>query len=174
MNPIKKILNKFRNREQVFDPKIYPTRDVVLLTTESDVDMLPCKVHDDHTVEYKIGSRKTRKVKVKEKPSIFTIPLKQIWPHPVFKFWAPRRQRYRAYIAQKEGEFTHNPNTTGVSIENTKKFEEVLKLEGQMIEAHLTREAVKDMKDQRKQWFEYIPYMAMGLMGVAIVFIMNG
>lgn len=170
---IKKFLSRFR-KEKEFEPKLYPTRDVVLVTTKSDIVMKPCKVNDDNTVEFKTGSRKSKKVKVHHKPSIFTLPLRAIWPHPFLKYWAPRRQHYRAYTLQKEGEFTHNPDTTGVTKESKKRFEEALKLEGEVIEAHLTREAVKDMKDTRSQWFDYIPYICMAAMGVLIVFIMNG
>lgn len=161
-------------RKEVFEPKLYPARDCVMVTTKSDIELIPCVVGADNTVEYKIGSRAKRKVRANIKPSILTLPLRAIWPHALLKYWAPRRQRYRVFTAQKEGEFTHNPNTTGVTKESKKRFEEALKLEGEVIEAHLTREAVKDMKDQRKSWFDYIPYICMAVMGVLIVWIMNG
>jgi hypothetical protein len=175
-NPLKFVINKIRRKKDTgeeFNPKLYPARDCVMITTESDIDLFPCKVLSNHTIKFKIG-RETRTAKVMLNPHILTLPLKQIHPHPIFKHWAPRRQRYRAYTIQKEGEFTHSPNTTGIDVEQKKRFEEVLKLEGQMIESHLTREAVNDMKDQRKKWFDYIPFICMAVMGIAIVWIMNG
>jgi len=174
MNLLKKLLNKILNKEEVFAPKLYPARDCVLLTTKSDIELVPCIVKDDHKVEIKTGFRDKKSIRINTEPSILTLPLRAIWPHPLFKYWAPRRQRYRVFTTKKEGEFTHNPNTSGVTVESEKRFEEALKLEGQMIEAHLTREAVKDMKDHRKQWFDYIPYICMAVMGIIIVWIMNG
>lgn len=173
MNLLKKLLNKISRKEGVFKPKLYPAKDCVLLTTESDIELVPCVVKDDHVVEIKKGARDKKSIRIHTKPNILTLPLRAIWPHPLLKYWAPRRQRYRAFTAKKEGEFTHNPNTSGVTIASEKRFEEALKLEGEVIEAHLTREAVKDMKDQRKSWFDYIPYICMAVMGILIVWIMN-
>ena len=175
MNRLKKFWYKITRKDipKGFDPKIYPARNLVGITTEPDIHLYPCSVSNDHKITFKFDRKKqTRKILVKE--STLTLPLKQLWPHRLFKYWAPRRQRFRVYFTQAEGEFTHNPNTTGVTDEGKKRFEEALKLEGEMIEAHLTREAVKDMKDTRAQWFDYIPYIAMAVMGIAIVFIMNG
>lgn len=172
-NPIKKIINKIRGKEEEFAPRLYPAKNCVMVSNESDLILKPCKVTDDHNVSWKEGrTKKTGRIMCK--PHILTVPLKAMHPHPIFKYFAPRRQRYRVYTIQSEGEFTHSPNTTGVSVENKKKFEQVLKLEGTMVKAHLTREAVNDMKDHKKQWFDYIPYIAMAFMAVAIVFIMNG
>ena len=173
MNPLKKILNKILRKEEVFEPKFYPAHDCVLLTTESDVELVPCTVKDDHEVEIRKELKDKKTIKINTKPSILTLPLRAIWPHPLLKYWAPRRQRYRAFTVKREGEFTHNPNTSGVTLESEKRFEEALKLEGEVIEAHLTREAVKDMKDQRAKWFDYIPYICMAVMGIMIVWIMN-
>jgi len=173
MNPIKRILNKIRGIETEFKPKLYPAKNMVMLSNESDLILKPCKVTDDHNVAWKEG-RKKKTGRIMRKPHIMEIPLKAMHPHPIFKYFAPKRQRYRVYTIQSEGEFTHSPNTTGVSVEDKKKFEAVLKLEGQMVEAHLTREAVNDMKDHKKAWFDYIPYIAMAIMAIAIVFIMNG
>ena len=142
-NPLKIIINKLRrkkNAEDDFDPRIFPAKDILALTTESDTEVVACTVNSDHTLSYKIGRNK-RTIKIKVKPNILTLPLKQLWTHKLFKYWAPRKQRYRVYTIQSEGEFTHNPNTTGVSVEDKKKFEAVLKLEGAMVEAHLTGEA---------------------------------
>lgn len=175
MHLLKKIYYKLRGKEIAddFDPRIYPARNLVGITTEPDVELYPCEVSSDHNIQFKYnGKKQTRRIMVKE--STLTLPLKQLWPHKIFKYWAPRRQRFRVYFTQADGEFTHNPNTTGVTEEGKKRFEEALKLEGQMIEAHLTREAVKDMKDTKAQWFDYIPYICMAVMGIAIVFIMNG
>ena len=173
MNPLKNFINKLRGREPEFAPRLYPARNCVLITNESNIELYPCKVNSDHTVSFKVGKAK-RTAKIMLKPHVLTLPLKQLHPHPIFKFWAPRRQRYRVYTVQSEGEFTHSPNTTGISVENKKKFEELLKFEGTMVKAHLTREAVNDMKDHKKQWFDYIPYICMAVMGIAIVFIMQG
>ena len=174
-NRLKKIWFKLKGETipEEPDPKIYPAKNLVGITTEPDIHLYPCTVSDDHKIAFKFdGKKQSRKIMVKE--STLTIPLKQIWPHRIFKYWAPRRQRFRVFFTQAEGEFTHNPNTTGVTEEGKKRFETALKLEGEMIEAHLTREAVKDMKDTKAQWFDYIPYICMAVMGIAIVFIMNG
>ena len=175
-NPLKTIINKLRRKkdtEEDFDPRIFPAKDVLALTTDADTEVVACKVNTDHTLSYKIG-REKRTIKIKGKPSTLTLPLKQLWTHKIFKYWAPRRQRFRMYTAQKEGEFTHSPNTTGVTEELMKRFETGLKLESTTAKAHLAEVAIDDMKDQRKKWWDYLETAFYVVGYIAIVFIMNG
>ena len=174
------------------DYDLLNTKDIVMTTTESEIELKSCKVRSDHFVTYKdnkVEGAKNRKPRIIHSPKIFILPVWEILGvsgenqylkvlKKVLVRWAlPKYLRFRTYTVRREGEVSHNPDT-GTKEENGNVthdphednydkeqkmlFEAMLKLEGKFAEANAGAEIYEGMKGKPK-WFDYIPYIVIAV-----------
>jgi hypothetical protein len=161
----------FRKKKQektikITDRELKRTKNVLLQTTETEIVLTPCKVNDDHTLEYE-KSKKMKAIKIMpgRKAHTLIIPLHSLLPSRMARLFAPGTIRFRTYTAQLEGEITHDPNTTHFDPELVMKLESVLKLAAIASKADISANLMAGMKG-KKGWMDFIPIIAI----VVIVF----
>ena len=149
---------------------VYPSRDMILLTSESDMRLRPCTVNDDHTINF-------RKKKITIKPDrpahIFDLNIRDLLPTKRQRIFArffdvPFFQTFRVYTCQEEGELTHDPNLDHLDEEMKMKFEKLLHLMGKFAEADAGAVIYEGIKGPKK-WWDYIPYLV--ILGIVIIFL---
>lgn len=172
------------------DYKLYPVKNLVLTTTETELELKTCKVRSDHFLSYKdakVDKGKKRKPRIMMKPHQMTIPLWEILPNKPLKIWLaklilPRFLRFRAYTVRREGEITHDihgtpfeenethdPNEDGYKLEDKMNLEKMLELEGKFAEAEAGAHIYEGMKGPKK-WQDYIPYIVLMIIVIAFLF----
>lgn len=148
---------------KITDRELKQTKNVLLQTTETVIILTPCKVNDDHTLEYeKTKNMKTIKIMPGRKAHTLIIPLHSLLPSRMARLFAPRTIRFRTYTAQSEGEITHDPNTTHFDPELEMKLESVLKLAAVASKADISANLMAGMKG-KKGWMDFIPILAIVL-----------
>ena len=153
------------DQDEFKEPRIYPSRNLVLITTEPDLYLRPCKILSDHKIEFKgLDNKKKEGTINPEKPLAHNLilPLQQLWPTKIGKLFAPRYQRYRVYTIQAEGEMTHDPHDDKIDDEDKVKLESVLKLAAASAKASIAERIMAGLKG-KKTWEEFIPYIIIGL-----------
>lgn len=173
------------------DYKLYPVKNLVLTTTETELELKTCKVRSDHFLSYKdakVDQGKKRQPRIMMKPHQMTIPLWEILPKKPLKLWIaklilPRFLRFRTYTVRREGEITHDihgtpfeekqkthdPNEDGYKLEDKMNLEKMLELEGKFAEAEAGAHIYEGMKGPKK-WQDYIPYIVLMVIVIAFLF----
>ena len=158
---------KIKKSNKITDRELRSTKNVLLKTTETEIVLTACKVHDDHTLEYaKEKDMKKIKIMPGRKAHTLIIPLHSLLPSRLARLFAPRTIRFRTFTAQSEGEVTHDPNLTHFDPELEMKLESVLKLAAVASKANIADNLMAGMKG-KKSWMDYIPIIAI----VLIVFL---
>lgn len=157
------------------DYEILSTKDIVMTTTESEIELKGCKVRSDHFIAYvdnKVDGAKKRKPRVLQTPKILILPVWEILGvsgenvtvkilKRILIRWAlPKYHRFRTYTVRREGEATHDPHDDKYDQETKMTLEEMLKLEGKFAESNAGAEIYEGMKGKPK-WYDYIPYLVM-------------
>jgi hypothetical protein len=145
--------------------KLYPARNLVLLTSETNMRLVPCKVNDDHTLVY---GKKKRMIKPDRPAHVFEIPIGKIWPTRLGRLLGPRSQKYNVYTIQETGEMTHDPHLDQMDEEMKLKFEKLLGLMGKFAEVQAGAVMYEGIKG-KKAWWDYIPYLVM--LGIVFLFL---
>lgn len=152
-------------------PTLYPSRNMALITTESDMKLRPITVNDDHTIKY--GKRKLM-IKPDRPAHILDLSLHDLMP--TFKqrlfckfFGIPKYQTFRVYTFQNEGEMTHDPHLDHLTDDMKLRFEKMLGLVGKFAEADAGAVLYEGIKGPKK-WFEYIPYIIICLIVAFFLF----
>ena len=154
------------------------TRDFVLVTKTGDYELVPVKVLPDHRLEFKYRGKK---IDVRVKPDvpagILTIPYRKLWT--IKKGWqiwdrflkqlSPKFQYFRIFAVRSEGELTHDPNFDGLKPPMRMRFEELLKLQGKFAKSDAGGVIYEGLKGPKK-WYDYIPWIVMGLVVLAFLF----
>ena len=175
------------------DYKLYPVKNLVLTTTETELELKVCKVRSDHFLSYKdskVHQGRKRKPRIMMKPHVMTIPLWEILPNKplkllIGKLILPRFLRFRTYTVRREGEITHDvhgtpfeekkvpnthdPNKDGYKLEDKMTFEKMLDLEGKFAETEAGAHIYEGMKGPKK-WQDYIPYIVLMVIVIAFLF----
>lgn len=152
--------------------KLYPAKDMALVTTEADLKLTACKVTPDHFI--KVKGTKKRNRRIMKEPQVLTIPVWEILPGWSIKLILarllfPRYLRFRTYTVRKEGEVTHDPHDDNYDKEDKMKFEKMLLLEGKFAAANAGGHVYEGMKGKLK-WHDYIPWIVMGIVVLAFLF----
>ncbi len=159
--------------------KLFPSMDAVLTTTETDIMLKPCKVHDDHRIEFSgsNGKKKTVTINPERSAHIFSLDPKIFFRGIRQKILAylfmPKHLTFRAYTIQANGELTHDPNNDGLDEEEKMKLEAVLKLQGTAAKAAIADNIMKGLKD-KKTWEDYIPWIVVGLISIISILVNAG
>lgn len=143
--------------------KILPAKNVVLITSVSNIELMPVKVFDDHTLKWK---KKTVQIKPDRPAHILTIPTNLLMRNRLIRFFMPRNIRFNAYTVQQTGELTHDPHQDYLDEEMKLRLEKLLGLMGKFAEVQAGAVVYEGLKGKKK-WWDYIPYIAI----VAIVFL---
>ena len=164
--------NPFKRKPKEEKIKLYPSKDMALITTEADLKLEACKVTDDHFIKCKKSKKKKRRIMMK--PQVLTIPVWDILPGWTFKLFLarllfPRYLRFRTYTVRKEGEVTHDPHDDNYDQEDKMKFEKMLYLEGKFAAANAGAEVYEGMKG-KKAWYDYIPFITICIIVIAFLF----
>lgn len=161
------------NKPKIDDikPTIYPSRDMVLITTESDLRLRPVIVNNDHTLDFN-----KRKILIKpDRPAhIFDLDIHSLMPTKKQRFFCkilgiPRYQTFRTFALQQEGEMTHDPHSDNLDDDMKVRFEKMLMLVGKFAEADAGAVVYEGIKGVKK-WFEYIPYIIICLIVAFFLF----
>ena len=149
--------------DKITDRELKSTKNVILKTTETEIVLTPCRVHDDHTLEYE-KAKKMRKIKIMpgRKAHTLIIPLHGLLPSRLARLFAPRTIRFRTFTAQAEGEITHDPDVTHFDPELEMRLESVLKLSAVASKADISENLMAGMKG-KKSWMDFIPILAIVL-----------
>lgn len=136
-------------------PKLYPSKDMVLITTETDLKLRPCKVLNDHKIKFE----KKKEVDIKEdRPAhILDMNLMDLMyskKHRLFArlFGLPKWQTFRVYTAQQEGEYTHDPNITAMTEEQKMRIEKMIQLKAVAIKAEIAANIMAGLKGKGSWW----------------------
>lgn len=151
--------------------KLYPARNMALVTTESNLELVPCKVFNDHTVSLKYSGGKKEKIKIKDdRPAhTLTIPCTQIWPTFLGRRFSPRFQRYRVYTIQAEGEVTHDPHLDHMDEKQKMRFEKLIQLQAVAGNADIAGNIMAGLKDKKGFW-EMLPWIIMAIVVFLFLF----
>lgn len=158
---------KFWQRKPKEDKiKLYPSKNLAMVTTEADISFTPCKVTDDHKINFKF--QKTKKdVRIMRNPHIIHFPLWALLPGRSWKLLLgrllfPRYLRFLGYTVRREGEATHDPHDDKYDTGDKMRLEAMLKLEGKFAEAKAGEVIYEGMKPGKK-WFDFIPYIIIAI-----------
>lgn len=146
-----------------YKEKILPAKNIVLVTSVSNIELIPVKVFDDHTLKW---AKKTIQIKPDRPAHILTIPGKLLMGNRLLRRFMPRFIRFNAYTVQQTGELTHDPHLDYLDEEMKLRLEKLLGLMGKFAEVQAGAVVYEGLKGKKK-WWDYIPYMAI----VAIVFL---
>jgi len=162
---------KSKDRKNEVKPSIYPSRDMVLITTESDMRLRPVQVNDDHTLTL---DGKTLLIKPDRPAHIFDLNLHSLMPtrkQRIFckMFGIPQFQTFRTFTIQQEGEMTHDPHLDLLTDDMKARFEKMLMLVGKFAEADAGAVVYEGIKGPKK-WWDYIPYIIICLIVAFFLF----
>ncbi len=148
--------------------KLYPARNVVLLTSESNAELVPCQVMDDHRIKF---GKKNVMIKPETPAVTLTLPMYKLWPTFLGRKLGPKFQRFNLYICRDKGEMTHeiySIHRDGLKDDERQKVENMLKLIGKFAEAEAGGALYDGIKGPKK-WFDYIPYLV--ILGIVFFFL---
>lgn len=150
---------------------IYPSRNMILITSESDIKLRPVKVNDDHTLEL---NKKKLLIKPDRAAHILDLDIHALMPTKKQRFFCkilgiPRYQTFRTFTIQQEGEMTHDPNLDHLTDEMKMRFEKMLMLIGKFAEADAGAVVYEGIKGPKK-WWDYIPYIIICLIVAFFLF----
>ena len=170
---LQELARTLQPRKLDLDPKpaIYPSRNMVLITTESDLKLRPVKVNDDHTLMFR-----GRKVLIKpDRPAhILDLNIHDLMPTRKQRlfcklFGIPQYQTFRTFTIQQEGEMTHDPHLDQLTDDMKQRFEKMLMLVGKFAEADAGAVVYEGIKGPKK-WWDYIPYIVICLIVAFFLF----
>lgn len=152
-------------------PTIFPSRNMILVTSVSDMKLRPVTVNDDHTLTF---NKKTLMIKPDRPAHILDLDLHALMPTRKQRlfckfFGIPRFQTFRTFAVQQEGEMTHDPNLDQLDDDMKTRFEKMLLLIGKFAEADAGAVVYEGIKGVKK-WFEYIPYIIICLIVAFFLF----
>lgn len=152
-------------------PTLYPSRNMALITTESDMKLRPIKVNEDHTILY--GKKKVM-IKPDRQAHILDLSIHDLMPTKKQRFLCrilgiPKYQTFRVFSFQLEGEMTHDPHLDRLTDEMKLRFEKVLMLVGKFAEADAGAVIYEGIKGP-KHWWDYIPYIIICLIVAFFLF----
>lgn len=169
---IRQELKKELEKDKVVDkPILYPSRNMALITSESDMKLRPITVHDDHTISY--GKKKIM-IKPDRQAHILDLSIHDLMPTKKQRFFCkilgiPKYQTFRVFTFQLEGEMTHDPHLDRLTDEMKLRFEKVLMLVGKFAEADAGAVIYEGIKGP-KHWWDYIPYIIICLIVAFFLF----
>lgn len=146
--------------------KLYPARNILLLTSESNAKIVPCKVSKDHRIKF---GKQTVTIKPETPAITFTLPMHQLWPTFLGRRLGPRFQRFNLYACRENGEMTHSIHDDKMTDEDRMKIEEMLKLMGKFAEANAGAVLYEGIKGP-KAWWDYLPYIMIMLIVAFFLF----
>lgn len=135
-------------------PTLYPSKNMILVTTETDLKLRPCKVQDDHKIRY---GKKEIDIKEDRPAHILDMNLMDLMysrKHRLFArlFGLPQWQTFRVYTAQQEGEYTHDPNVTAMTEEQKMRIEKMIQLKAVAIKAEISANIMAGLKGKGSWW----------------------
>jgi len=152
-------------------PTLFPSRNMALITTESDMRLRPVAVNNDHSLTF--GKKKIL-IKPDRQAHILDLSLHDLLPTAkqrlVAKFFGiPKYQTFRVFTFQNEGELTHDPHLDHLTDDMKMRFEKVLMLVGKFAEADAGAVIYEGIKGPKK-WWDYIPYIIICLIVAFFLF----
>jgi len=152
-------------------PSVYPSRNMLLITSESDMKLRPVRVNDDHSLTYK---KKKILIKPDRPAHIFDINIHDLMPTRKQRlfcklFGVPQFQTFRTFTTQEEGEMTHDPHLDHLGDDMKMRFEKMLMLVGKFAEADAGAVLYEGIKGPKK-WWDYIPYIVICLIVAFFLF----
>lgn len=144
-NPLKRTKKPPKPKKE----KIYRSKDLVFLTTESSIDLVMCQVNDDHTLKYK---KKIIKIKNDRPAHILNIPIASLMPTWLLRRLAPRNLLFNAYAVQKTAETTHDPHLDKLDEAQKVRFEHLIQIQAVAAKASLAAKIMAGLKGKATWW----------------------
>lgn len=179
--------------------EILSTKDIVMTTTESEIELKNCKVQSDHFIAYsdnKVHKAKKRKPRILQTPKVLILPVWEIlsikgdnfvvkfFKRIIIRWSMPKYLRFRTYTVRREGEATHDPHNkeqtpdaklgTHDPHEDNYPIETKMKLEQMLkLEGKFAESnagaEIYEGMKGKPKWYDYIPYLV--LFGVVALFL---
>ncbi len=152
-----------RGKKKEKPPKLYPSKDAILLTTETDIQFKPCKVMDDHKLKW---GKKEIEIMPERPAHIFSLNPRMLFQKTLHKILAflflPNVLTFRTYTAKREGEITHDPDFDNLKDTEKMKLEAILKLKGTAAKADIVNRIMAGLKEKLGFWnyFRDVLYIA--------------
>ncbi|MHA2009850.1 MAG: hypothetical protein ACXACY_10270 [Candidatus Hodarchaeales archaeon] len=138
------------------------SKDRLLIRSNTGIDVVPCIIHDDHTLSYAVPAKRKNGIsKMVKTIEILTVPM-TLTISILF-----RKRTFRIFECQIDGEYTVDFSQDVTPIEAKKRIETLLKLHNVAKKSDIVGNVLKGLKGT-KSWMEYIPYVA--IVGVVFVF----
>ena len=165
---------KKREKELNKKQKFYPGRNAVLVWDETNVELKPVKVLDDHRLRIR---KKEVEINPNRPAHIFTIPVMQLMPNWRAKLFGllmlPRNLYLRVFSVRSEGEMTHDPSLDHIPADYKMKLEKLLQLKGKAAKADFSQNIMSGMHGKKK-WEEYIPWIVFGITEIITILLLSG
>ena len=159
------------------------SQDVVLETSEVDMELRPTKVQEDHHITFNGRHTKNKRARINPHLSAkqLIIPYQELFPKDragrrldKIKDWyakrrLPKKILFRVYTIQSEGEMTHDPHIDHLPPDMKLKLEKLLQLEGKFAEIDAGKYLYEGM-EKKKKWEDYIPYIVIGVIVFMFLF----
>lgn len=168
--------NERRAREKELNKKqkFFPGRNAVLVWDETNVELKPVRVLDDHKLRIQ---KKEVEINPDRPAHIFTIPVQSLMPNWRAKligaFILPRKLYLRIFSVRAEGEMTHDPSLDHMPADYKMRLEKLLQLKGKAAKADFSQNIMSGMKPKKK-WEEFIPWLVFGVTEIATILILSG
>jgi len=150
----------------------YPVLDMVMITTEAELQFRPCNVYDDHKVKF---GDKTVDILEDRPAHILDFNIRDfLWSRRdrmlarVLKL--PKWQTLRVYTVQKEGETTHDPHDTVMTEEQKIRIEKMIQLKAKAAKAELAAMIMAGLKGKQPWWEQLGPIIVIAVIVFLFLF----
>ena len=158
-------------------PKFFPAKNVVAITTETSIDILPCNVFLDETIRYELPKHlqiknigqtnktehgKHRQAFISRPPQVLTIPFRKCMPTKFGRMLAPEYVRFHVYFVDPYKDITTDPSKEKLPEDIVKGLRVLLQSKAALEEFDVVGRIAKGQQDE-KGMADYIPWIIMAV-----------
>lgn len=151
-------------KEAYAPAKFFPAKNVVAITTETSVDILPCNVYLDETIRYelpkhlevkKLGAKnkneheRNRQAFISRPPQVLTIPFRKCMPTKFGRVLAPEYMRFHVYFVDPYKDITLDPSKEKLPDDIVKGLRVLLQSKAALEEFDVVGRIAKGQKDEK-------------------------
>jgi len=145
-------------------PKFFPAKNVVAITTETAIDILPCNVFLDETIRYELPKHlhiksigqekksedgKNRQAFISRPPQVLTIPLRKCMPTKFGRMLAPEYIRFHVYFVDPYKDITLDPSKEKLPEDIVKGLRVLLQSKAALEEFDVVGRIAKGQQDEK-------------------------
>lgn len=146
-------------------PKFFPAKNVVAITTETSIDILPCNVFLDETIRYELPKHlhiksigqekkaedgKNRQAFISRPPQVLTIPFRKCMPTKFGRMLAPEYVRFHVYFVDPYKDITLDPSKEKLPEDIVKGLRVLLQSKAALEEFDVVGRIAKGQQEEKK------------------------